>query len=132
MRKLFGPSNTWLKGLQAGMNGTFTLIFAAADPNLLVNPFGVLSKNVSMVAVIVTAWLLEREGWTARAEWVLRAGLAFIWVWEGSFANAIFQSEELREVLAATKVPLGDPSLFLTLGGIGEALSGLALLVLRG
>src|SRR5438105_2946348 len=81
---------------------------------------------------VVTAWLLEREGWTARADWVLRAGLAFIWIWEGIFANAVFQSETLHEVIAATKVPLGDPSLFLTLGGIGEALSGLALLVLQG
>src|SRR4051794_17555990 len=132
LRVLFGPANTSVTVLQAGMIGTFTIILAAVDPKLLVNPFGVLSKNVSIVAVIVTAWLLEREGWTARAEWVLRAGLAFIWVWEGIFANAVFQSETLREVIAATKIPLGDPSLFLTLGGIGEALSGLALLVLRG
>src|SRR5436305_538886 len=74
LRVLFGPANTWITVLQAGMIGTFTFILAAAEPKLLVNPFGVLSKNVSMVAVIVTAWLLEREGWTARAEWMLRAG----------------------------------------------------------
>ncbi|MBI1917526.1 MAG: hypothetical protein HYS12_22745 [Planctomycetes bacterium] len=132
LRVLFGPANTWVTVLQVGLISIFTLILAAADPKLLVNPFGVLSKNVSMVAVIVTAWLLEREGWTARADRMLRAGLAFIWVWEGTFANAVFQSDTLRGVIAATKVPLDDPSLFLTLGGIGEALSGAALLVLRG
>jgi hypothetical protein len=132
LRVLFGPANTWITVLQAAMIGTFTVILAATDPKLLVNPFGVLSKNVSLVAVIVTAWLLEREGWTTRAEGVLRAGLAFIWVWEGVFANAVFQSDTLHEIIAATKLPLGDPSLFLTLGGVGEALSGLALLVLRG
>jgi hypothetical protein len=132
LRVLIGPANTWMTVLQTGLIGTFTIIFAAVDPKLLVDPFGVLSKNVSLVAVIVAAWLLEREGWTLRAEWVLRAGLAFIWVWEGTFVNVVFQSDTLRDVIAATRVPLGDPSLFLTLGGIGEVLSGLALLFLRG
>jgi len=35
-------------------------------------------------------------------------------------------------VIRAAKVPLDDPSLFLTLAGIGEALGGVALLLLRG
>src|SRR6266540_2740824 len=78
LRVLIGPANTWVTVLQAVLIGTFTIILATVEPKLLVNPFGVLSKNVSMVAVIVTAWLLEREGWTPRTEWVLRAGLAFI------------------------------------------------------
>jgi hypothetical protein len=132
LRVLVGPANTWVTVLQAALIGTFTIILAAVDPKLLVNPFGVLSKNVSMVAVIVAAWLLEREGWTPRVEWVLRAGLAFIWVWEGIFANVVFQSDTLRGVIAAARVPLDDPSLFLTIGGIGETLSGLAVLFLRG
>jgi hypothetical protein len=132
LRVLVGPANTWITALQAALIGTFTIILVAVDPKLLVNPFGVLSKNVSMIAVIVAAWLLEREGWTARVEWVLRTGLAFIWVWEGIFANVVFQSDTLRGVIAAARVPLDDPSLFLTIGGIGEALSGVAILVLRG
>src|SRR5262249_35760754 len=90
---LIGPANTRVTVLQVGLIGSFTVIFAAADPKILVHPFGVLSKNMSMVAVIVTAWLLRRNGWTARAEWMLRLGLAFIWVWEGLLANSVFQSE---------------------------------------
>src|SRR5262249_60352582 len=129
LRVLVGPGTPWIAVRQAARIGTFTIILVAVEPKLLVNPFGVLSKNLSMVGVILAAWLLEREGWTAGVEWVLRAGLAFIWVWEGIFANVVFQSDTLRGVIATARVPLDDPSLFLTIGGIGEALSGLAILV---
>ncbi len=132
LRVLLGPASGWVTALQTGLIATFTVILGVEDPRLLVHPFGVLSKNVPLVAVIVAAWLLEREGWTPRASWLLRGGLAFIWVWEGLIANFLFQDEALLEVVRAAPLPAGDVGLLLTVGGIGEALGGVAILVLRG
>ena len=41
------------------------------DFGFLVDPFGVLSKNVSLAAFVLAAWLLRCEGRTPRAEWTL-------------------------------------------------------------
>src|SRR5262249_49504361 len=73
------PARAWLAAVQAGLIAFFTAVLAAEEPGLLVDPFGVLSKNVSLVAFVVAAWLLWREGRTPRAAWVLRFGLAFVW-----------------------------------------------------
>ena len=126
------PARGWLTAVQVAAISGFTVTLAAEDAHLLVNPFGVLSKNVSLVAFILAAWLLWREGWTKRAEWVLRCGLAFVWVWEGLFANTLFQSETLRAVIAATGLSLPNLRVLLAAAGVGEALGGVALLVLRG
>jgi hypothetical protein len=126
------PARSWLTAVQVAAITAFTVTLAAVEPGLLVNPFGVLSKNVSLLAFVAAAWLLQREGWTRRAGWVMRFGLAFIWVWEGLFANAVFQSETLRAVIAAAGLDLPNPRLFLAAAGSGEALGGVAILVLRG
>jgi hypothetical protein len=126
------PARSWLTAVQVVAIAGFTITLAAAEPGLLVDSFGVLSKNVSLVGFIIAAWLIQREGWTRRAEWVLRFGLGFIWLWEGVFANAVFQTETLRAVIAATGLRLPNPRLSLAAAGIGEALGGVALLVLRG
>src|SRR5438105_402493 len=71
LRVLLAPPRPWLTTLQLLMIAGFTVVLAVAEPALLANPFGVLSKNVTLAALIVTAQLVEREGWTPRAVWVL-------------------------------------------------------------
>src|SRR5262245_63029707 len=100
LRLLIGPSGTWLTAVQLLLITGFTLILGVMEPALLVNPFGVLSKNVTLAAVIVALWRLEREGWTPLVGRLLRAGLAFIWAWEGLMACCFFQDETLPAVLA--------------------------------
>ena len=128
------PARGWLTVLQVAAVTGFTVTLAAEEPGLLVDTFGVLSKNVSLIAFVVAAWLFQRENRprTAWAGWVLRCGLAFIWVWEGLFANALFQSETLRDVIRAAGLPLDKPGPLLVVAGIGEALGGTAILLLHG
>jgi uncharacterized membrane protein YphA (DoxX/SURF4 family) len=124
----------WLTICQVALIAGFTVVLAIQEPRLLVNPFGVLSKNVSIISLIITAQLVEIEGWTARACWILRIGMAFIWFWEGLMVSVFFPSQELYDILAILMrgFPLGDPKLLLMVAGIGEAASGVAALVLRG
>jgi uncharacterized membrane protein YphA (DoxX/SURF4 family) len=132
LRVLLGPARGWLAAVQVVAIAGFTLVLALLEPKLLVSPFGVLSKNGTLVAVILAAWLLEREGWSPLTTWTLRLGLAFIWVWEGLFANFLFQDQAVRDVIAKARLPVGDVGLFLKVAGVGEVLGGLAILVLRG
>jgi len=129
---LLFPPRLWMTALQLAMIAAFTLILAVTEPELLVNPFGVLSKNVTLAALIVTAQLVESEGWTGEARRVLLGGLAFIWAWEGVMACALFQGPTLREVLAFTGLETEQLRLLLIVAGIGQALGGVALLMLRG
>src|SRR5262249_42500632 len=66
LRVLFGNAATWLILLQLAAIGTFTLILSVTHPELWWNAFGVLGKNLPLLALIGTTWLLEREGWTTR------------------------------------------------------------------
>jgi hypothetical protein len=129
---LFLPARGWLAAIQVTLIAGFTLILSIQEPRLLVDPFGVLSKNVSLVAFILAAWLLQRKGRTRWPEWTLRLGLAFIWMWEGVMANTVFQSETLRSVIAAAGITLNNPGPYFSAAGIAEGLGGVALLVLRG
>jgi uncharacterized membrane protein YphA (DoxX/SURF4 family) len=129
---LFGPASASVSAVQIILIVTFTAILGITYPRLLVDPFGVLSKNIPLIAFILAAWRLERESWTSRVEWLLRGGLAFIWIWEGLFVNILGQAPELHGVIGASGLPVGDIGVFLTLSGVGEVIGGLALLVLRG
>ncbi len=132
LRVGLGPAKTWITVLQASMIVCFTAILAVSDPMLLAHPFGVLSKNLPMLAVIGVAWLIEREGWTPRALWLLRVGMAVIWITEGLLPKVFFQQEfELEVVRNSGLVPF-DAGVFLMGMGIAQALSGVAVLVLRG
>ncbi len=132
LRVLLLPARAWLVAFQLLLMGGFTVILAIIEPALLHSPFGVLSKNVSLASLVVGSLLLEREGWTPRTLWTLRAGMAFIWVWEGLVACVLFPDKQLHEVLAVTGLPLDDPTLLLTLTGLAQAVGGVAALLLRG
>jgi hypothetical protein len=133
LRVALGPASTWLTTLQVAMIVTFTVILGWLDPPLLVNPFGALTKNLPLLALLGTAWLVEREGWTRRAVWLLRAGIASIWLTEGIFPKVGFQQAvELNMVTrCGDLVPL-PAATFLVLMGLAEAASGVLVLVLRG
>lgn len=126
------PPRRWLTLGQVTLIGFYTVLLGCFEPELLVSPFGVLSKNVPLAALILTAQWVENEGWTARACWTLRVGMAFIWVWEGLLACVFFQSEELRQVLAFTGLSPDNLRVLLVVMGAGQAAGGIAALVLRG
>jgi hypothetical protein len=118
--------------LQAAMIVIFTIILGIADPPLLVDPFGVLTKNVALLSLVITPWLLEREGWTPRALWILRIGMASIWFLDGLFPCLLFQSEKLRDLLASLGLPADQTGWLLGLAGGLQAFFAVLVLVLRG
>lgn len=122
----------WLMAAQVGGVAVFTVILAALEPSLLVHPFGLLTKNLPFAALVITVWLISREGWTPRALWILRGGMALIWITEGLFPKLLFQQPmELAVVANSGLVPISAP-LFLMLMGIAQVVSGVLALVLKG
>ncbi len=132
LRLLLGPMSGWLALTQLVLVAGFTVILAALDPLLLAHPVGVLSKNLPLLAVVGCCWLLQREGWSPRASWVLRVGMAIIWVTEGLFPKILFrQPWEIDTVAASGLVPM-EASHFLIVMGLAQILSGVAALLLSG
>lgn len=84
LRVLFGRAATWLVALQMATILTFSLILSLSQPELLLDPWGRLTKNLPLLAMLAVLWLVEREGWTPRAVWLLRVGVASVWLIEGS------------------------------------------------
>jgi hypothetical protein len=121
-----------LVGVQVALVTGFTLILGVTEPMLLVHPFGMLSKNYPLIAMLVTSALVAREGWTVRATWLHRCGMALVWVTEGLFPKVLFQQPmELAIVANSGLVPFG-PALFLSMLGMAQAASGVAALLLKG
>jgi hypothetical protein len=132
LRLALGRMATWLAILQIGMVLAFTAILASVEPMLLASPFGMLTKNIPLLAAVGTAWLLEREGWTPRAHWLLRAGVGIIWITEGIVPKILYQQEtELRVVAESGLVPW-KPDDFLFWLGLAQAASGLCVFALSG
>jgi hypothetical protein len=72
LRVAFGRATTWLTVLQIVMIAGFTAILSVSQPTLWLDPMGVLTKNVPLLVMIATAWLLQR-------------GLALFWALDGTF-----------------------------------------------
>ena len=125
------PPRRWLMLLQVLAVCVFTVALAVLDPSLLVHPFGVLSKNLPFLAVVVTVWLLASEGWTSRTWWILRAGMAVVWITEGVFPKLLFIRPEEVEVVARSGLVPFSPLTFLMLLGAAQAASGVLALVLK-
>jgi hypothetical protein len=132
VRVALGRSATWLVVLQIGMILTFSALLAYLQPMLLVSPYGYLSKNLSLIAMIVTAWLLEREGWTRRATWLLRVGVALPWLTEGLLPKIFIQQPEELALVPEMGITFIKPSDFLFWLGFAQTLSGLLALTLNG
>jgi hypothetical protein len=132
LRLLLGPAGTVLALLQAAMIVFFTAVLGWLEPELLWNPFGMLTKNVPLLALVGTVWMVERRGWSPRALWLLRAGMASIWVLEGLLPGLISQSEDLPRLLEDSGLALIDARTQLRIIAVLQILSGVAALVLRG
>jgi hypothetical protein len=132
LRVLLGPAATWLALLQAGMIVAFTVVLAWIEPAMLWHPLGVLTKNVPLLALVGTLWLVEREGWTARARWLLRGGMASIWLLEGLLPDLLFPGDDGERLIASTGLAGSDPRLVLRLSGAAMMVSAVLALVLRG
>jgi uncharacterized membrane protein YphA (DoxX/SURF4 family) len=132
LRVALGPASTWVTLVQVVLVLGFTTILACLDPLLLAHPFGILTKNIPLLSAVGTAWLLEREGWTSRARWLLRVGMAIIWITEGIFPKLFFQQSVERQLVEASGLVPADPAGFLIGLGTLETCSGLLALLLRG
>lgn len=129
---LLAPVMVWLEVLQAAAVVGFTVVLAAVEPMLLVHPFGVLSKNYPLLVMLLVSVWVSREGWSARATWLLRFGMALVWVTEGLLPKVFFQQPMELAVVAGSGLVQMDPSVFLRWLGLAQALSGLLVFVLKG
>lgn len=129
---LLKPATGLLTALQASMVLTFTAILAVAEPMLLVSPFGVLTKNVPLLAALLAAWEIQARGWSPRPWRVLQWGVAFIWLSEGILPKMLFQQQVELSIAERTGLSFGNPSAVLLLIGGMQAASGVATLLLRG
>ena len=132
LRVALGPATTVVAAVQVVLVAGFTVILAILDPSLLVHPDGVLTKNLPLLAAVGTAWLLPREGWSPRALWLLRGGMAVIWITEGVFPKMLFQAPWEVRLVGSSGLVGNDPVVFLRVMGAAEALSGMAALLLWG
>ncbi len=128
LRVALGPPDRWLAILQTAAVAGFTAILAGLEPMLLVSPVGVLTKNIPLLTALWAATLLAREGWTPRVLWLLRGGIAAIWLTEGLLPKILFQ-QEWELALSARLLPV-DPSVLVGALGVAQAASGVAVLLL--
>jgi hypothetical protein len=131
LRVALGRAATWLTALQAAMIAVFTALLTVTQPVLWLHPFGLLSKNVPLLAMIAAAWRVERRGWDAVARWALLCGLAAYWVADGAAALALYglAPAELNDLQNRFGFPA--PPALRVAGALGAA-SGVTLLLLRG
>lgn len=122
------PSSFVLAAAQTAAVVTFTGILIGLEPSLLVHPLGLLTKNVPLLAVVWTGVLVAKEGYSPRAERLLRAGMAFIWITEGLFPKILFQQS--FELVLVEGWGLRPPTLVLFATGVAQIASGILALVL--
>jgi uncharacterized membrane protein YphA (DoxX/SURF4 family) len=125
-RIVIGSMSTWLAVLQVVLILGFTVILTLIDPWLLADD--VLIKNLPLLALIVTAWLHEREGWSPRALWMLRSGIAAFWL-AASITSLLFQMPEQVQFVAERAPAVANPAGFLRAVGVIQLLFGLSLLL---
>ncbi len=126
LRVALGRAATWVTVLQLVLITGFTAILSVTQPALWLDPPGVLTKNLALVVMLGTAWLLEREGWTRRAERLLRFGLALFWVLDG----AVVLAGGSRWVLPVWEIALSVATCFSARGVSLSLLWAVAALVL--
>ncbi len=128
LRIWLGPPTVFLAGLQVSAIAFFTAVLAWVDPMLLVHPFGVLTKNLPLVVLLLVHRRVMAGGWDEVAIRGLRAGMAVIWLTEGIFPKILFQQPwEVEVVRRSGLVPI-DPAAFLVLLGLAQAASGVLAL----
>lgn len=129
---LLRPPARWLAVLQIGMMSVFTVILAIHEPMLLASPFGMLTKNIPIVACVLAATLGAEEGWTPRVSWILRVCVALPWFTEGLVPKILLQQPIELAVVAASPLSFGDPATLLRGLGVLQIVSFACALLLRG
>jgi len=128
---LLGKAGRVQTAIQVGAILGFTLILGMADPSLLIHPLGVLTKNISLLSIIIVAYWIGKTGWTPVSILVLRVGMAVIWFTEGFFPKLLFQQQWELEMMAS--FGLGEhAAMWLSLLGILQVASAFAVLLLKG
>jgi DoxX-like family len=127
LRVALGRAATWVTVLQIVMIAGFTAILSVFHPALWIDPIGVLTKNLVLIVMIGTAWLLEREGWSRRAEHLLRFGLALFWTLDG----VLLVTGGGRFIWFGWEIVVG-PLICFNAGAVMFSLLGSAALVLVG
>jgi len=126
------PMARWVIYLQMAAILAFSVILAVYEPSYLVHPFGILTKNLPILAILLTLRWGRVEGWSPRVMWLLRVGVALPWLTEGLFPKILFQQVRELELVASSPFSWGDPALFLRVIGAIEILSFLLALLARG
>jgi hypothetical protein len=116
---------------QAVLIVSFTVVLGVSQPALLAHPFGVLTKNVPLLAFVGVVWLHDREGWSPRAVGLLRLGTASIWLLEGLLPLLLFPSDEMRQIVAGL-IPWFDAATLLPVIGVCQIAAAALVLLLRG
>lgn len=129
---LWRRTDLWMALAQTGPVLAFTVILAALDPMLLAHPYGVLTKNLPILAAVWTAFLLVKEGFSPRAERLLRAGMAAPWITEGILPKVLFQQQLEIDVVTAAGFSEPAAHVLIRVTGVAQALTGVLALVLRG
>ncbi|HKI36681.1 MAG TPA: DoxX-like family protein [Gemmataceae bacterium] len=142
LRVALGRAATWVTLLQLVLIAGFTAILSVSQPGMWLDPLGLLTKNLPLLAMIGTAWLLEREGWSDRAFWLLQGGLVLFWAVDGlaawllsrgaSFVGPNWQVGCVELVLALILLrPPGCPALLIFLAHLWYLFTMMVLASLR-
>lgn len=127
------PLAASLVALQVAAVAAFTTILAALEPMLLVNPFGVLSKNLPLALVVLASGRLARGADLQRRVLpLLRAAAALPWFTEGLFPKLLFQQTVELAMVPAIGITSVRPGLLVGAMGVLQVLSGVLVLALRG
>lgn len=127
------PTMSWrLAALQTALIGGFTIILAVAEPTLLAHPLGMLTKNIPMLGVIWVAFLLPRQGWSPRAQNLLRGSVAIIWLTEGLLPKILMQSPLEIAIVENLGLSASHASTLIYVAGAGQIAAGVGVLLLRG
>ncbi len=124
------PTSFLVAAAQTSAVVVFTGLLTGLDPMLLAHPLGVLTKNLPLIAVVWTAYLAATEGFTRRAAWLLRGGMAAIWITEGLLPKILFQQP--LELALVESWGLAPASRVLVATGLAQIAGGVLALVLRG
>lgn len=126
------PMARWVIYLQIAAILGFSAILAVYEPSYLVHPFGILTKNVPILAILLTLRWGRVEGWSPRVRWILRVGVAVPWLTEGLFPKLLFQQQRELDLVASSPFSWGDPAVFLGVIGVIEVLNFPLVLLARG
>lgn len=123
----------WLTLLQVGMILTFTLVLAVHEPLLLASPFGMLSKNLQILAVLLLIDRVQREGgWSDETRRWLRIAMALVWLTEGLFPKLLFQQSIELSMVPRIGIVSVSPRVLVGALGVCQIASGILALVLTG